>query len=254
MHTPWIGALVVLVSLGLTYWSGALDRRAGIPVRASGRCRSATDLPSSSFFFQRTRTTPWQHDINNTTIPAFGLGTFRLKGQVVIDSVKNGLDVGYRVIDTAQIYGNEAEVGQAIAESGVARSDLFITTKIWTDNYARQAGAQPERQPRQAAHRPCRPDADPLALARQRRAGGRVHGRAGRGQGAGAHEADRRVELQHRADEGSHRGGGRGKHRHQPDRAAPVPAEPQGGGVRASQGIRITSYMTLAYGKVLPTR
>jgi 2,5-diketo-D-gluconate reductase B len=55
---------------------------------------------------------------------------------VVIDSVKNGLDVGYRVIDTAQIYGNEAEVGQAIAESGVARKDLFITTKIWTDNYA----------------------------------------------------------------------------------------------------------------------
>ena len=71
------------------------------------------------------------------TIPAFGLGTFRLKGQVVIDSVKNGLDVGYRVIDTAQIYGNEAEVGQAIAESGVARDDLFITTKIWTDNYAK---------------------------------------------------------------------------------------------------------------------
>ncbi|MCR6477978.1 2,5-didehydrogluconate reductase DkgB [Variovorax sp. ZS18.2.2] len=74
---------------------------------------------------------------NNASIPAFGLGTFRLKGQVVIDSVKNGLDVGYRVIDTAQIYGNEAEVGQAIAESGVARSDLFITTKIWTDNYAK---------------------------------------------------------------------------------------------------------------------
>ena len=74
---------------------------------------------------------------NANTIPAFGLGTFRLKGQVVIDSVKNGLDLGYRVIDTAQIYGNEAEVGQAIAESGVARSDLFITTKIWTDNYAK---------------------------------------------------------------------------------------------------------------------
>lgn len=73
---------------------------------------------------------------NINPIPAFGLGTFRLKGQVVIDSVKNGLDVGYRVIDTAQIYGNEAEVGQAIAESGVPRSELFITTKIWTDNYA----------------------------------------------------------------------------------------------------------------------
>ncbi|MCG5258847.1 2,5-didehydrogluconate reductase DkgB [Cupriavidus gilardii] len=69
-------------------------------------------------------------------IPAFGLGTFRLTGQTVIDSVKNALSLGYRLIDTAQIYGNEAEIGQAIAESGVARGDLFITTKIWTDNLA----------------------------------------------------------------------------------------------------------------------
>ena len=69
-------------------------------------------------------------------IPAFGVGTFRLQDQVVIDAVKTALDVGYRVIDTAQIYGNEAGVGQAIAESGVARDDLFITTKIWTENLA----------------------------------------------------------------------------------------------------------------------
>nr|WP_315427017.1 2,5-didehydrogluconate reductase DkgB [uncultured Albidiferax sp.] len=73
---------------------------------------------------------------NTRNIPAFGLGTFRLQDQVVIDSVKNGLDLGYRAIDTAQIYDNEAEVGQAIAESGVARKDLFITTKIWVENYA----------------------------------------------------------------------------------------------------------------------
>ncbi|WP_321962340.1 2,5-didehydrogluconate reductase DkgB [Paraburkholderia sp. J7] len=70
-------------------------------------------------------------------IPAFGLGTFRLQGQVVIDSVRNGLEVGYRAIDTAQIYGNEAEVGEAIAASGIARNDLFLTTKIWVDNYSR---------------------------------------------------------------------------------------------------------------------
>ncbi|MFE1572949.1 2,5-didehydrogluconate reductase DkgB [Comamonas odontotermitis] len=70
-------------------------------------------------------------------IPSFGVGTFRLTGQTVIDSVRNALDVGYRAIDTAQIYGNEAEVGQAIAESGVPRADLFVTTKIWTDNYGR---------------------------------------------------------------------------------------------------------------------
>ncbi|MCO5400327.1 2,5-didehydrogluconate reductase DkgB [Ralstonia soli] len=67
-------------------------------------------------------------------IPAFGLGTFRLQGQVVIDSVRNGLELGYRAIDTAQIYGNEADVGTAIAGSGVRREDLFLTTKIWVDN------------------------------------------------------------------------------------------------------------------------
>ncbi|MFM2088429.1 MAG: 2,5-didehydrogluconate reductase DkgB [Pseudomonadota bacterium] len=70
-------------------------------------------------------------------IPEIGLGTFRLQGQVVIDSVTTGLEVGYRHIDTAQIYGNEAEVGQAIAASGVARDELFVTTKIWIDSLQR---------------------------------------------------------------------------------------------------------------------
>ena len=50
--------------------------------------------------------------------------------------MRNALDLGYRAIDTAQIYGNEAEVGQAIADSGVPRGELFITTKIWTENLA----------------------------------------------------------------------------------------------------------------------
>jgi 2,5-diketo-D-gluconate reductase B len=71
------------------------------------------------------------------SIPSFGVGTFRLQGQVVIDSVRNALELGYRAIDTAQIYDNEAAVGQAVADSGVARDELFITTKIWVDNYAR---------------------------------------------------------------------------------------------------------------------
>lgn len=73
------------------------------------------------------------------TIPAFGLGTFRLKDDVVIASVKTALELGYRAIDTAQIYGNEAAVGQAIAESGVPRSELYITTKIWTENLGKDA-------------------------------------------------------------------------------------------------------------------
>ncbi|NUU03382.1 2,5-didehydrogluconate reductase DkgB [Herbaspirillum robiniae] len=75
--------------------------------------------------------------MNTHTLPAFGLGTFRLKDQQVIDSVTTGLELGYRHIDTAQIYGNEAEVGQAIADSGVARDELFVTTKVWTENLGR---------------------------------------------------------------------------------------------------------------------
>lgn len=71
------------------------------------------------------------------SIPAFGLGTFRLQDQVVIDSVRTALELGYRAIDTAQIYENEAAVGQAIAASGVKREELFITTKIWIANLAK---------------------------------------------------------------------------------------------------------------------
>ncbi|WP_034461524.1 2,5-didehydrogluconate reductase DkgB [Buttiauxella noackiae] len=71
------------------------------------------------------------------TIPAFGLGTFRLKDDVVIASVKTALELGYRTVDTAQIYDNEAAIGQAIEESGVARDELFITTKIWIDNLSK---------------------------------------------------------------------------------------------------------------------
>ena len=72
------------------------------------------------------------------SIPVIGVGTFRLKGDVVIDSVKNALDVGYRAIDTAQIYENEADVGKAIVESGIPRNELYITTKIWTENLSKE--------------------------------------------------------------------------------------------------------------------
>lgn len=72
------------------------------------------------------------------SIPSFGIGTFRLTGQTVIDSVRSALELGYRAVDTAQAYGNEADVGQGIADSGVERADLFVTTKIWTENYARE--------------------------------------------------------------------------------------------------------------------
>jgi 2,5-diketo-D-gluconate reductase B len=72
-------------------------------------------------------------------MPLIGAGTFRLQGQTVIDSVANALALGYRHIDTAQIYGNEAEVGEALAASGVPRGDVFVTTKIWTEHLAGDA-------------------------------------------------------------------------------------------------------------------
>ncbi|WP_445668058.1 aldo/keto reductase [Paenibacillus sp. FSL H3-0333] len=69
---------------------------------------------------------------NSVEMPWFGLGVFKVQeGQEVIDSVKAAIKAGYRSIDTASVYGNEEGVGQAIRESGVAREELFITTKVW---------------------------------------------------------------------------------------------------------------------------
>lgn len=72
-----------------------------------------------------------------TTIPALGLGTFRLQDQQAFDAVSNGIALGYRHIDTAQIYKNETDVGRAIAASKISPSELFVTTKIWTDSFAK---------------------------------------------------------------------------------------------------------------------
>lgn len=70
------------------------------------------------------------------TIPQIGLGTFRLAGTQAIDAVRTGLELGYRHIDTAQIYGNEAEVGTGLRQSGIARDEVFVTTKVWTEHLA----------------------------------------------------------------------------------------------------------------------
>ncbi|KAF9362453.1 hypothetical protein BGX34_006158 [Mortierella sp. NVP85] len=67
------------------------------------------------------------------TIPLVGLGTWQSKPDVVKTAVKVAIEAGYRHIDAAFIYGNEKEVGQAIAESGVPRSELFVTTKLWNN-------------------------------------------------------------------------------------------------------------------------
>lgn len=68
-------------------------------------------------------------------MPALGFGTFRLKGDTVRRMVQTALELGYRHIDTAQVYRNEAEVGRAIEQAPVGREDVFVTTKVWVDRY-----------------------------------------------------------------------------------------------------------------------
>ncbi|PSN19397.1 hypothetical protein C7271_07520 [filamentous cyanobacterium CCP5] len=71
-------------------------------------------------------------------IPLLGFGTYQLSGDNAVAMVEHALRVGYRHIDTAQMYGNEAEVGHGILASGLPRAHVFLTTKIWPDNFAPQ--------------------------------------------------------------------------------------------------------------------
>jgi diketogulonate reductase-like aldo/keto reductase len=75
-------------------------------------------------------------ETHGASIPALGLGTFRLDGRTAGRMVAYALEIGYRHIDTAQMYGNEAEVGAALASSGVPREEIWLTTKIWPDDFA----------------------------------------------------------------------------------------------------------------------
>jgi 2,5-diketo-D-gluconate reductase B len=76
------------------------------------------------------------HDVR---IPALGLGTFGLNGRVAERIVGHALAVGYCHVDTAQMYGNEAEVGDAIRRSSVPRGEIWLTTKIWPDQFRAKA-------------------------------------------------------------------------------------------------------------------
>jgi len=71
--------------------------------------------------------------MTDTALPRIGMGTFRLKGNDARDAVKSALSLGYRHIDTAQMYENESEVGDGITSSGIPRREIFLTTKIWHD-------------------------------------------------------------------------------------------------------------------------
>ena len=73
------------------------------------------------------------------TIPQLGFGVFKVEPEETTRIVSDALQVGFRHIDTAAIYGNEEGVGAAIAASGISRSDLFVTTKLWNDQQGTQS-------------------------------------------------------------------------------------------------------------------
>jgi 2,5-diketo-D-gluconate reductase A len=73
------------------------------------------------------------------SIPSVGLGTFKVSPSLTANLVEQALRLGYRHIDTAAIYGNEAEVGQGIRAAAVPRDQLFVTTKLWNDHHRHAA-------------------------------------------------------------------------------------------------------------------
>src|SRR4051794_28938040 len=72
-------------------------------------------------------------------LPRLGLGTFRMQGDACRAAVESGLGLGYRHLDTAEMYGNEEAIGAALAASRVSRNDLHVTTKVWNENLAPDA-------------------------------------------------------------------------------------------------------------------
>lgn len=71
---------------------------------------------------------------NGVEMPVLGYGTYQTPPRITEQCVTDALRLGYRLIDTAQCYGNEHEVGLACRKSGISRSELFVTTKLWASH------------------------------------------------------------------------------------------------------------------------
>ena len=81
--------------------------------------------------------------INGIEIPTLGLGTWKMSDDEAEHAVRSALEIGYRHIDTAKLYGNERGVGNAVRASGLPREEIFVTTKLWpTDFFDPQKGFQ----------------------------------------------------------------------------------------------------------------
>ena len=84
---------------------------------------------------------------NGVTIPRLALGTWFLPDQQAAEAVKTALSIGYRHIDTAQAYGNEAGVGEGIRRSGIPREEIFVTSKVAAEHKSYATAAQSIQKP-----------------------------------------------------------------------------------------------------------
>src|SRR3954463_4771703 len=75
-------------------------------------------------------------EIQGSTVPKVGFGTWEILGRECEEAVSDALEIGYRHIDTAQAYDNEAEVGRALAAADISSRELFLTTKLWREEFA----------------------------------------------------------------------------------------------------------------------
>ena len=132
---------------------------------------------------------------NGVEIPQLGFGVFQIEPEKTKDATLAALEVGYRHIDTAEMYGNEKEVGEAVRASGIDRGDIFVTSKLNNGFHAYDDALERlRRDARRPRHRLRRPVPRALAAAGRRRLrrdlegdGEDVRGRQGQG--------DRRLEL-----------------------------------------------------------
>ena len=90
---------------------------------------------------------------NGVTIPRLALGTWFLPNQQAAEAVKTALSIGYRHIDTAQAYGNEAGVGEGIRRSGIPREEIFVTSKVAAEHKSYATAAQSIQKPAVPAFR-----------------------------------------------------------------------------------------------------
>src|ERR1700729_861015 len=100
-------------------------------------------------------------EANGAKCPAIGLGPWELRGRACARLAEQALRLGYRHIDTAQVYENEREVGDGVRASGIRRDDVFVTTKVWTTHFAPN---DLERSTRESLARLRLPEVDLLLL------------------------------------------------------------------------------------------